>query len=215
MSKGIAENLHPGTAIEKHRRWRGLKDTAYDYGQWCRLWGILLKWALAHPAQNVKAVFRYRWMFSYLTVPSFFDRLCAGQRGAGLRAARNNLNYLASDVTETLTTIFSADLHLHPGSKKAEALNKQIICVDELLPALIGKGFPNCKTILLQEYPMYLPSLINQHSPVHYIGQTELHGLPADVCPLPLLKRAWPLRTTFPRLAAVCSPATCPATAAS
>lgn len=53
------------------------------------------------------------------------------------------------------------------------------------MPALIGKGFPNCKTILFQEHPMYLPSLINQHSPVHYISQSELYGLPADVCPLP------------------------------
>ena len=185
MSKGVAENLKQGTAIQKHREWRGLRDTAYDYTQWCRLWGILLNWALSHPAQNVKALFRYRWMFSYLTVPSFFDRLCSGQRGAGLRGARNNLNYLASNVTGTFNTIFSADRNLHPGSKKAEELNKKIICLDELLPTLIGKGFKDCTTILYQEYAMYLPSLINQHSPVHYIGQTELHGLPADVCPLP------------------------------
>ena len=154
LKKGAASNLQDKTAIQKHREWRGPQDTAYDYLQWCRLWGILIKWAASHPVQNVKAVWRYRWMFSYLTVPSFFDRLCEGQRGAGLRGARNNLNYLASDVTKTLTTIFSADMHLHPGSRKAEELNKKIICVDELLPNLLGKGFPDCKMILFQEYPM-------------------------------------------------------------
>lgn len=200
MKKGAALNYEKSTAILRHREWRGLRDTAYDYTQWCRLWGILIKWAFAHPVQNVKAVLRYRWMYSYLTVPSFFDRLCAGQRGAGLRAARNNLNYLASDVTGTFTTIFSADRHLHPGSKKAEKLNEKIICLDELLPTLIGKGFKNCKTILYQEYAMYLPSLINQHSPVHYIGQTELHGLPADVCPLPSFEAGLAIEDDFPSI---------------
>ena len=200
MKKGAADNLTQGTAIARHREWRGLRDTVYDYGQWCRLWGILIKWVFSHLVQNFKAIFRYRWMFSYLTVPSFFDRLCAGQRGAALRATRNNLNYLASDVTETLTTIFSADLHLHPSSKKAEALNRKIICVDELLPALLGKGFPNCKTILFQEYPMYLPSLINQHSPVHYISQSELYGLPADVCPLPAFEAGLAIEDDFPKI---------------
>ena len=41
-----ADILEEGTAIYKHREWRGLSDTAYDFGQWCRLWGILLKWAV-------------------------------------------------------------------------------------------------------------------------------------------------------------------------
>ena len=199
-AKGAASNLQDKTAIQKHREWRGPQDTAYDYLQWCRLWGILIKWAASNPVQNVKAVWRYRWMFSYLTVPSFFDRLCEGQRGAGLRGARNNLNYLASDVTKTLTTIFSADMHLHPGSKKAEELNKRIICVDELLPNLLGKGFPDCKMILFQEYPMYLPSLINQHSPVHYIEQSELYGLPADVCPLPSFEAGLAIEDDFPKI---------------
>jgi benzoyl-CoA reductase/2-hydroxyglutaryl-CoA dehydratase subunit BcrC/BadD/HgdB len=198
--KGAAYNLQDKTAIFRHREWRGGVDTAYDYLQWCRLWGILIKWAASHPVQNVKAIWRYRWMYTYLTVPSFFDRLCSGQRGAALRAARNNLNYLASDVTETLTTIFSADMHLHPGSKKAEELNKKIICVDELLPTLMGKGFPDCKMILLQEYPIYLPSLINQHSPVHYIEQSELYGLPADVCPLPSFEAGVAIEDDLPKI---------------
>ena len=200
MSKSAADNYNEKTAIYKHREWRGWKDTCFDFGQWCVLWGILIKWVFSHLLQNIKAIFRYRWMFSYLTVPSFFDRLCSGQRGACLRAARYNLNYLASDVTGTLTTIFSADRNLHPNSKKAEELNKKIICVDELLPALLGKGFPDCKMILFQEYPMYLPSLINQHSPVHYIEQTELHGLPADVCPLPSFEAGLAIEDDFPKI---------------
>lgn len=45
------------TGIYRHRHWRGLKDTLYDYGQWLKLWGILIKWAVKHPVINVKALF--------------------------------------------------------------------------------------------------------------------------------------------------------------
>ena len=129
MTKRMADNMQPKTGIYKHREWRGLKDTAFDYGQWCVLWGKLIKWALGHPIQNIKAVLRYRWMYTYLTVPSFFDRICEGMRGAGLRGARYNLNYLADVVTSQFDVIFSADMNLHPGSKKAEELSKKIICM--------------------------------------------------------------------------------------
>lgn len=200
MSKGIADNYQEKTAILKHREWRGLIDTAYDYGQWCKLWYILIKWAVGHPIQNIKAVLRYRWMFTYLTVPSFFDRICAGQKGAGLRGARNNLNCLAVAVTDQFNTIFSADLNLHPGSKKAEERGKKIIVMDELVPRLLTSGFTENEAILYQEYPVYLPSLINQHSPVHYISQSELYGLPADVCPLPSFEAGTAIEDDYPKI---------------
>ena len=200
MKKGAAQNMEPGTGIFRHREWRGMRDTVYDFGQWTVLWMILIRWALAHPAQNIRAVLRYRWMFPYLAVPAFFDRLCAGQRGAGLHASRRNLNHMAKDVTDTLTMVFSADLHLHPGSRKAEELNRKIICFDELLPSLLGKGFPGCKTLLFQMYPMFLPSLIDQHSGVHYISQTELYGLPADVCPLPSFEAGLAIEDDYPKI---------------
>ena len=197
---GFGENLLPKTAIYKHREWRGLKDTAYDYAQWCRLWGKLIKWAAGHPVQNVKAILRYRWMFTYLTVPSFFDRNCEGLRGAALRAGRNNFAYLTEVVTQQLDTIFNADLNLHPGSKKAEELGKKIICMDELVPQLICRGFPDNDVVLYQMLPVYLPSLINQHSPVHYIEQSELYGLPADVCPLPSFEAGVAIEDDYPKI---------------
>lgn len=200
MKKGTADNMEKGTAIYRHREWRGLCDTAYDYVKWVELWGILIKWALGHPVQNARALFRYRWMFSYLTAPGFFDRVCTGLKGAGLRAARCNMNHMAGSITDTLDTIFSADLNIHPGSRKAENLNRKIICVDELVPALIGKGFPDCEIVLLQMYPMFLPSLLNQHSPVHYINQSELYGLPADVCPLPSFEAGLAIEDDYPKI---------------
>ena len=157
MTRRMADNMQPKTGIYKHREWRGLKDTAFDYAQWCVLWGKLIKWALGHPIQNIKAVLRYRWMYTYLTVPSFFDRICEGLRGAGLKGARYNLNYLADVVTSQFDVIFSADMNLHPGSKKAEELSKKIICMDELVPQLMCRGLPDNPVILYQMFPVYLP----------------------------------------------------------
>lgn len=69
--KGAADDLEAGTAIYRHREWRGLKDTAYDYCKWAQLWAILIRWAMAHPVQNVRAILRYRWMYPYLGTPAF------------------------------------------------------------------------------------------------------------------------------------------------
>lgn len=199
-----SKNYKKKTAIYKHREWRGFADTFYDYGQWLKLWRILIVWFVLHPIQNAKALFRYRWMFTYLTVPSFFDRMMAGMKGAALKGARNNMNTLAIVVTQMLTDIFCADLNLHPNSKKAEALGKKIILMDELVPILITKGFKGYKPILQQEFPAYLPSLINQYSTVHYIGQSETYGLPADVCPLPSLEAGIAIDDDYPKLATTC-----------
>lgn len=192
------------TAILKHREWRGLKDTFYDYTQWLKLWKILAVWALKHPVTNVKAILRYRWMFHYLTVPSFFDRLMEGMTGAALRGARNNMNTLAIEVTQMLTDIFEADMHLHPGSEKAKKAGEKIVLLDELVPMLIMKGFKEHKGILQQEFAAYLPSLINQHSPVYYIDQSESYGLPADVCPLPSLEAGIAIEDDYPVINSPC-----------
>lgn len=192
------------TAILKHREWRGLRDTWYDYTQWLKLWGILIRWLLRHPIRHVKAIFRYRWMFNYLAVPSFFDRMMEGMQGAALRAARNNMNTLAAEVTQMLTDLFEADLNLCTNTEKAQEAGKKIILMDELVPLLLMKGFPEYKGILQQEFAAYLPSLINQHSPVHYIEQSESFGLPADVCPLPSLEAGIAIEDDYPRIAAPC-----------
>ncbi len=187
------------TGIYRHRHWRGLKDTLYDYGQWLKLWGILIKWAVKHPVINVKALFRYRWMFNYLTAPAFFDRLTGRMGGEGLRASRNNLNTIADLVTVDLEKTLLADLNLRPNSKDAQARAKKIIYMDELIPKLVTAGFPQYETILAQAIPAYLPSLIVQHSPIHYIEASESYGLPADVCPLPSLEAGIAIEDDFPK----------------
>ena len=194
--RGLGDLYHDKTGIYKHREWRGLGDTLYDYGQWLKLWGILIRWALRHPILNVRAVFRYRWMATYLTVPSFFDRIMSRMKGASLKAARMNMNVLARVVTEELEKSLLADEHLRPGNPNA----KKIIYMDELVPKIIAAGFTEHSAVLAQMIPAYLPSLVNQNSPLHYIDVTESFGLPADVCPLPSLEAGVSIDDDFPKM---------------
>ena len=40
--KGAGDRFLPGSNIAKHREWRGLKDTWYDYVEWVKaLWAAL------------------------------------------------------------------------------------------------------------------------------------------------------------------------------
>ena len=194
--KGLGLLYQHKTAIYRHREWRGFKDTFIDYGYWLQLWGILIGWVIRHPITNIRALFRYRWMLNYLAAPSFFDRQVSRMKGTALKAARMNLNTIAKEATKELDKTFEADKNLHPNNKKAE----KIIYSDELIPSILYAGFTEAKFVSAQAMPGYLPSLINQHSPVHYIETAESFGLPADVCSLPSLEAGIAIDDDYPKI---------------
>ena len=124
--KNMGKNMQPKTGIYKMREWRGIKDSAYDYAMWCKLWYKLIKWAMGHPVQNVKAIFRYRWMFTYLTVPSFFDRNCEGFRGAALRGGRNNFLLLPMLSPNILTPSFPQICIFTPAARRLRSSTRRL-----------------------------------------------------------------------------------------
>ena len=67
------------TGILKHREWRGLKDTMYDYYRWLITWKDMIVMVLKAPVSTVKGLWSYRWMCSYLTVPAWIDRHTEGR----------------------------------------------------------------------------------------------------------------------------------------
>lgn len=71
--KGLGELYRAGDAVLKHREWRGLKDTLYDFYRWLVTWKDIVKFALRQPLSVVRGLWRYRWMSSYLTTPAFID----------------------------------------------------------------------------------------------------------------------------------------------
>ena len=79
--KGEQNRFIPGTNIERHREWRGLKDTWYDYTQWIKLLGIMMKFASIAPTRIVRGLFEYRWFGSFLAAFNMRDRCVEGLRG--------------------------------------------------------------------------------------------------------------------------------------
>ena len=97
------------TAVLKHREWRGFKDTMYDYYRWLVNWKDMIVMVLKAPVSTVKGLWRYRWMASYLSAPSFVDRHVAGLRGSHLRIAHLHYNMIIKHTTKLINISFRAD----------------------------------------------------------------------------------------------------------
>ena len=104
------------TAILKHREWRGFKDTMYDYYRWLITWKDMIKMVLKAPVSTVKGLWKYRWMASYLSAPSFVDRHVMGLRGPQLRIAHLHYNMIVKHCTGLIHTSFVADEKINPVS---------------------------------------------------------------------------------------------------
>lgn len=198
------------TGVRKMREWRGIKDTLIDYGWWCVMWKDMIKFVLQSPVQVVKGIFKYRWMFTYLTLPQFIDRQLEGMRGTQLKAGHMLYDVIIKHTIDIIADTFNADQNIG-GSK---ALADRIVCFDELVPTELMAGFPNLIGIPVQTIPIFLSSMINQQLPPVYLDAIENFGVPADVCPLPSAEAGVAAEGDFPISANASSPAICPATAA-
>ena len=97
------------TAVLKHREWRGFKDTMYDYYRWLVTWKDMIKMVLKAPISTVKGIWRYRWMASYLSAPSFIDRHVAGLRGPQLRMAHLHYNMIVKTINFSVKKLIFAE----------------------------------------------------------------------------------------------------------
>lgn len=60
--KGAGDRFLPGSNIAKHREWRGLKDTWYDYVEWVKVLGIMGGFVAKSPVRIARGMLTYRWM---------------------------------------------------------------------------------------------------------------------------------------------------------
>lgn len=184
------------TAVLKHREWRGFKDTMYDYYRWLITWKDMIAMVLKAPVSTVKGLWRYRWMASYLSTPSFVDRHTMGLRGPQLRIAHLHYNMIVKHATGLINTSFVADEKINPNNK----LSKKIVLVDEIIPHEVMAGFPNLKTMPLQTMPIFLASMVDQMITPPYLEETESFGVPADVCPLPSAEAGVAIVDDYPKM---------------
>lgn len=162
------------TALLKHREWRGVKDTAYDYYRWLVTWKDMIKMVLKAPVSTVKGLWNYRWMASYLAAPAFVDRHCAGLRDPQLRMAHLHYNMIVKHTTKLINISFRADEKINPNNK----LSKKIVLTDEIVPNEVFMGFPNLIPMPLQTVPIFLSSMVDQQITPPYLEVTESFGVP-------------------------------------
>ena len=170
-----------GAMATVRREWRGIKDTAYDFYEWARMWGMLLMTFSKDLIPALNSALHYRWMISYFCCHGFMDKNIMGLRGRALKMAHLLIYDIFRYVAENLVFLSKADRK----NGNSIELNKKLITFDEMTMGQIMAGFPDLLGIPHQLLPVFLVSEIDQLTCVPYIDAVESFGLPADCCPVP------------------------------
>ena len=170
-----------GAMATVRREWRGIKDTAYDFYEWARMWGMLLMTFSRDLIPAMNSALHYRWMISYFCCHGFMDKNIMGLRGRNLRMSHILIYDVFRYVAENLVFLSKADRK----NGNSDELNKMLITFDEMTMGQIMAGFPDLIGIPHQLLPVFLVSEIDQLTCVPYIDAVESFGLPADCCPVP------------------------------
>ena len=170
-----------GAMATVRREWRGIKDTAYDFYEWARMWGMLLMTFSRDLIPAMNSALHYRWMISYFCCHGFMDKNIMGLRGSNLRMSHILIYDIFRYVAENLVFLSKADRK----NGNSTELNKMLVTFDEMTMGQIMAGFPDLLGIPHQLLPVFLVSEIDQLTCVPYIDAVESFGLPADCCPVP------------------------------
>jgi benzoyl-CoA reductase/2-hydroxyglutaryl-CoA dehydratase subunit BcrC/BadD/HgdB len=174
---GLRSRYYDKTGVAKWREWRGVKDTLYDYTQWLNNLLSMVQMVASAPIPCLKGFWEYRWMGSYLGTFMFIDRLFEGYRGKELRIAHMNMHAIVQSLTKRIAFALKNDKRLGGGPD-----SDNIVPMDEVIPALIMKGFKGLTAFPLQTLPEFIICDVDQHIEPYYIDVAESFGLPADVC---------------------------------
>ena len=170
-----------GAMATVRREWRGIKDTAYDFYEWARMWFMLLMTFSKDLIPAMNSALHYRWMISYFCCHGFMDKNIMGLRGSNLRMSHILIYDIFRYVAENLVFLSKADRK----NGNSTELNKMLVTFDEMTMGQIMAGFPDLLGIPHQLLPVFLVSEIDQLTCVPYIDAVESFGLPADCCPVP------------------------------
>ena len=179
--KSLGRLYAKGAMATVRREWRGIKDTAYDFYEWARMWGMLLMTFSRDLIPALNSALYYRWMISYFCCHGFMDKNIMGLRGSNLRMSHLLIYDIFRYVAENLVFLAKCD----EKNGNSQALNQRVVLVDEMTMGQIMAGFPDLLGIPYQLMPVFLVSEIDQLTCVPYIDAVESYGLPADTCPVP------------------------------
>ena len=179
--KKLGRLYKKGAMTTVRREWRGVGDTAYDFYEWLRMWGMLLGTFSKDLIPALNSVLHYRWMMSYLCCVGFMDKNTMGQRGSALKMSHLMIFDIFRYVAENLVLQAKGDAK---NGNSAE-LNRKVVLFDEMTMGQLMAGFPDLIGIPYQLFAVFLVSEIDQLTCVPYIDAVESFGLPADCCPVP------------------------------
>ena len=179
--KKLGRLYKKGSMSTVRREWRGVADTAYDFYEWLRMWGMLLGTFSKDLIPALNSVLHYRWMMSYLCCVGFMDKNTMGQRGSALKMSHLMIFDIFRYVAENLVLQAKGDAK---NGNSAE-LNRKVVLFDEMTMGQLMAGVPDLIGIPYQLFAVFLVSEIDQLTCVPYIDAVESFGLPADCCPVP------------------------------
>lgn len=198
-NEGEGKRFIPGSNIEKHREWRGMRDTWYDYTQWVKLLGIVMKFVAISPMRIAKGMFEYRWVGNFLAAFNMRDRCVEGLRGPALQVAHEQLCTIMSATTTQIGQMMKGDRRFGEND-----FGKKIVLLEQTMPPEILAGFPNLIPIPLEVYQGLLSCYMDQNACPFYIDVMENAGLPADSCRLSANAAGVAINDDFPKIGACC-----------
>lgn len=179
MAKLSRDRFYDKTGIAKHREWRGLKDTFYDYTQWMVNLGIMVGFVGKAPLRIMRGMIEYRWFGSYLGTLHWIDKCMEGLEGPALRVSHIQMHAIMKTATSHIANMMKGDRRF---GDTPEA-GKQVVFEETMGPEILG-GFPNLTPTLMEGMQGLVGSYMDQTLPPHYIDAIERYGLPSDSCRL-------------------------------
>lgn len=192
--KDKSKRFYDKTGVAKHREWRGLKDTFYDYISWLKNMGVMGRFFSKSPIRITKSLLYYRWMGAYLGGLQLIDKVTAGQRGPALRVSNTYMNAILKTITETLLNMISSDQRFGENEK-----SDKIVILEETMPPEIMGGFKNLKPVPLEAFQCLIGCFMDQNSITHYLDIMESYGMPSDSCRLSASPVGVSINDEFPK----------------
>ena len=141
------KRFYKGSGIAKHREWRGLKDTWYDYVEWVKVLGIMGGFVAKSPVRIMRGMLEYRWLGSYLGSLNMVDKCMAGMRGPALRVSHTQMHAIMKGTTGMIGNSMKGDRRFGD----TEYANRFVMLEQTMCPEILA-GFPNLRPAQLEPF---------------------------------------------------------------
>ena len=188
------DRFYDKTGIAKHREWRGLKDTFYDYTQWLVNLGIMGGFVAKSPYRIARGMLEYRWLGSYLGALHWIDKCMEGLEGPALKSAHTMMHAIMKTSTSHIAYQMMGDRRFG----KTPHADKQVIFEQTMGPEILG-GFPELTPLFMETMMCLVGTYMDQSLPVFYLDLIEKYGLPADSCRLSAAAVGVSINDDFPK----------------